>query len=265
MTHNLSPTPPAASCFQIERQALTRSVRTRNMRFTSLAILFWFSSGAALSQNVATPEQLAPMAEVYRQAWKLSPEPSMRMNIPLHGGILQLSMPRGLIPAFRLEGEGTFMMAFIPDGETWPNYSRAVLVQSSRGLGAAPVETAQLAEDIFKPRSCEHGVLWEPLGQADVGSDSPAFLASTGCASLGGSPSLGQQTFLVLLRGNPDATIVSYAVRSEAFAPESPPIGSQEGRALIGRLDKIILCRSAEQAGCKDIWAMDQIRREALK
>ncbi len=234
----------------------------------SLALLLSAAPAAAQEPappKIATPEQLAPMAEFYRSMWAKTPQPSARMAIPLHGGVLEFSMPRGFVPVFRIETDRDFLFAFAPDGEQWPDFSRAVLVQSSAGLGAAPVETAELVEGVFKPESCVGDPLWAALGEAEVGSDKPAFLASTGCASLAQSPAQGQQTFVAFLRGNPDAATLSYAVRSDTFAAAKPPIDQAGARKLIAELGDIILCRSPEQKGCKEIWQRDQIRRSLAR
>jgi hypothetical protein len=172
-------------------------------------------------------------------------------------------MPHGLVPALRVEGDGQFFMAFIPDGEAWPEFTTAVLVQSSARLGAAPYPTAVIAEGIFKPKSCAGEPLWTPLGEVQTGSPMPAYLASTGCPSLGDTPDKGQQTLLVLLRGETEATALSLARRTPAFDPGKAPMSPELAQAEIAKFGEIILCRSAEQPRCRDIWARERIRSTA--
>lgn len=214
----------------------------------------------AASQTMATAEQLQLMIDAFRKGWALTDKPA-RMSVPLHGGVLEFAMPHGFVPALRAEEEGQFLMTFIPDGETWPEFSQAVLVQSSARLGAAPDSTAVIAEAVFKPQSCSGPAFWEPLGEKPVGSPMPAFLASTGCPSLGETPQLGQQTLLALLRGEQDVVALSFARRGPVFKPEAPPLPAEAARAQLARFGDIILCRSAEQPGCRDIWARELIRR----
>lgn len=227
---------------------------------TIMALAITMACAPATAQTVATAADLAPMAGAFREGWRQTDQP-IRMTIPLHGGVLEFAMPHGFLPALRVEADGQFFMAFIPDGEAWPAFSRAVLVQSSAGLGAAPFPTAQIAEEIFKPKSCSGPALWEPLGEADTGSNEQAFFASTGCTALGDEPDRGQQTFLALLRGSQDAVALSFAVRSPAFSADAPPIESAGARNHLAQFGQIILCRSAEQPGCREIWAREMIRR----
>ena len=240
------------------------SVKSSVMRCLWLAIAAVGASVPANAQQVAGSAELAPMVDAFRQGWAKTKEP-MRMTVPLHGGILEFAMPHNFVPALRVERDGQFLMAFIPDGETWPDFSQAVLVQSSNRLGAAPDTTAVLAEAVFKPRSCAGDALWEPLGEKDVGSPGPAFLAATGCAALADNPAQGQQSLLTLLRGNPDAAALIYTRRLPAFSASAPPISAEAARRQIADFGNIILCRSAEQKGCRDIWARDAIRKEAGK
>ncbi|HEX6374782.1 MAG TPA: hypothetical protein VFZ91_03575 [Allosphingosinicella sp.] len=218
----------------------------------------------AAAQTMATAEELAPMVDVFRKGWKLTDKP-MRMGIPVHGGILEFEMPHNFVPALRAAGEGQFLMAFIPDGEIWPEFTHAVLVQSSARLGAVPDTTAAIAEGVFKPQSCAGPALWEPLGEKPVGSPMPAFLVSTGCPALGDTPDQGQQTLLALLRGEQDAVALSFARRGPAFEPGAPPLSAEAARAELARFGDILLCRSAEQTGCRDIWARELTRRNAGK
>lgn len=229
-----------------------------------LGLVLAMVAAPAASQTMATAEQLAPMVEAFRKGWKLTDKPA-RMTVPLHGGVLEFAMPHGFVPAVRAEGEGQFFMAFIPDGETWPDFTEAVLVQSSARLGEAPHPTAEIAEGVFKPQSCSGEALWEPLGEKQVGSPMPAFLASTGCPSLGERPEQGQQTLLVLLRGEKDAAALSFARRGPAFRPGAAPLSADSARARLARFGDILLCRSAEQPGCRDVWARELIRRNAGK
>lgn len=216
------------------------------------------------AQTVATADELAPMIEAFRKGWTLTDKPA-RMTVPLHGGVLEFAMPHGFVPALRVEAEDQFFMAFIPDGETWPEFTQAVLVQSSARLGGAPETTAVIAEAIFKPQSCSGPAVWEPLGEKAVGSPMRAFLASTGCPSLGEAPDRGQQTLLVLLRGEKDAATLSFARRGPAFKPGAPPLSADAARARLAAFGDIVLCRSAKQPGCRDIWARELIRRNAGK
>lgn len=216
----------------------------------------------AAAQEVAGPAELAPMIKAFRQSWAKTKEP-IRMTVPLHGGVLEFAMPHGFVPAFRVQHEGQFLMAFIPDGESWPDFSQAVLVQSSDRLGSVPDATAAMAEAIFKPRSCAGDPLWTALGEKDVGSAGPAFLASTGCAALAENPAQGQQSLLTLLRGNPDVAALIFTRRLPAFEAAAPPISPDAARRQIAAFGDIIMCRSAEQKGCRDIWAREMIRRNA--
>ena len=120
-----------------------------------------------------------------------------------------------------------------------------------------------IAEAVFKPQSCSGPALWEPLGEKPVGSPAPAFLASTGCPSLGEAPDRGQQTLLVLLRGKKDAVALSLARRGPAFAPGAPPLSAKAALAELAGFGDILLCRSAGQPGCRDIWARELIRRNS--
>lgn len=217
-------------------------------------------AGPAAAQTVTTAEQLAPMADAFRKGWAATQDP-IRMTIPVHDGVLEFAMPHGFVPVLKAEGDGQFFMAFIPDGEDWGDFSRAVLIQSSAQLGAAPDPTATIAEAVFKPRTCTGDPFWQALGEKQVGSPMPAYLASTGCASLGDAPERGQQTLLVLLRGTTAATSLSYAVRAPAFASGAPPLSAGALERQLASFGDIIVCRSAEQPGCREIWAREGIRR----
>jgi hypothetical protein len=231
---------------------------------------FWLAISAlglgapAAAQEISGRAELAPMIELFRQGWTQTREP-MRMTVPVHGGVLEFAMPHGFVPALRVQHEGQFMMAFIPDGESWPDFSQAVLVQSSNRLGSAPDTTAAIAEAVFKPGACAGDPIWTALGEKDVGSAVPAFLASTGCASLADNPAQGQQSLVTLLRGDPDAAALIFARRLPAFNASEPPISPDAARRQIAAFGDIILCRSAEQKGCRDIWAREMIRRNGGK
>jgi hypothetical protein len=202
------------------------------------------------------------MAEVFRQLWRTTDKPS-RMTIPLHGGVLELTMPVGFVPAFRVEQDGAFMMAFVPDGEAFPQFSRALLIQSSATLGSAPDADTQIAEIVYKPRICIGDALWQAVGERAVSAQTKAFVAATGCPALQQEPSTGQQTFFAFVRRKPHAFAVSYTVRSPAFAAASPPIPLDQTEAQLRQLGDLIFCEAPEQPVCRDILARDAIRRNA--
>lgn len=236
-------------------------------RRASLSIIAVVASAAGTplaAQQVAGAAELAPMADVFRQTWKQTDKPT-RMGIPLHGGVLEFAMPHGFVPTLRIEHEGQFMMVFVPDGEEWPSFTRAVFIQSSAGLGAAPQSTPEIAEGVFRPRSCAGESLWQPMGERALGSAAPAYLAATGCPSLADVPGSGQQSFLVFMRGKPGAVALYHARRGPAFASDKPPLSVEEGRALIAEFGEVIFCETADQPKCKDILARDQIRRGLTK
>lgn len=241
------------------RRGAVRKLRTFVLGAAALALAT--TAAAPLSaQRIARPAELAPMAESFRQAWKQTDKP-VRMSIPLHGGVLEFAMPHGFVPAFRIEHEGQFMMVFMPDGEVWPHFTRAVFVQSSAGLSAAPHSTAEIAEGVFRPTSCAGESLWQPLGEEPLGSAAPAFLVASGCPSLADNPAEGQQTFLAFMRGSPEAVALYHARRGPAFDADKPPLTVEQGRVLIAEFGEMIFCEKADQPKCKDIWARDQIRR----
>ncbi len=232
----------------------------------NMAVLALAATAASplAAQQIAGAAELAPMVESFRQLWKQTDKPA-RMSIPLHGGVLEFAMPHGFVPAFRVQHEGQFMMVFMPDGEEWPDFTKAVFVQSSAGLGAAPYSTAEIAEGIFRPKTCAGESLWQPLGEQALGSAAPAFLVATGCPSLADNPANGQQTFLALVRGNPEAAALYHARRGPAFKADKPPLSAEQGRALIAEFGEVIFCEKPDQPKCKDIWAREQIRRGLAK
>lgn len=215
---------------------------------------------SAGAQTITTAEQLKPMADTFRRVWSMTNQPT-RMSIPLHGGILELSMPLGFVPAFRAEQDGTFLMAFVPDGETFPFFSRALLVQSSATLGEAPYSDAEVAEGVYKPRECAGSPLWRPVGAREVGPLTQAFIASTGCASLKQDPSKGQQTFVASVRRTPHAFAVSWAVRSAAFVSGKPPISHDDAESQLKPLGPLLFCTAADQPDCKGVFEREAIRR----
>ena len=234
------------------------------------AACLWMAAAAvalpapAAAQQIAGPAELAPMIDAFRQGWTKTGEP-MRMTVPLHGGVLEFAMPHGFVPAIRVQHDGQFLMAFIPDGETWPNFSQAVLVQSSDRLGGAPDTTAVLAEAVFKPKSCAGDPFWTALGEKDVGSDKPAFLAATGCGALADDAASGQHSLLTLLRGTTDVAALIHTRRIPAVNGVAPAITADAAGRQIAAFGDIILCRAAEQKGCRDIWAREMVRRNSGK
>ncbi|MBV7255451.1 hypothetical protein KCG44_01490 [Pacificimonas sp. WHA3] len=214
------------------------------------------SAPASRAQMTVVP--VDSMAEMFRRTWEMSNQPVARITVPLHGGLMEFAVPRDWVPAMQLRNSSDFIMFFIPQEEVFPNWTEALVIQSSRGLALHPRKTiADIAETAFKPPTCAGEVLWSETGMRVIGEGTEAFVARTGCASLTSDVTRAEATIVAFVQTDRGGSAV---LRMRRFPADDALMTSSVTDALAD-LGEIIFCAAATNERCRDIHAREAARQ----
>lgn len=160
-------------------------------------------------------------------------------SITLYGRTLSFTLPAGMTLVYD-KGDGTTVLKeYVPQGETFTNWTRMVTIQAYRGLGSDPASTAEIAQRAFYPAACKVGPIYRDNGERSVGDGLQRSLVVNGCASLppGAYPEAlagaGEQDFILIFRDDETIYTLNYAVRGKPFAGKAPPIDIATAEAVI--------------------------------
>lgn len=232
----------------------------------ALAFLCLSLSAPALGQ-VEEGAAIKPQADAMREAWRKSPAKPVAITVPVFGRIIKFDMIRNFVPAYKAQNARQFIFEFLPDGETFDNWTRMVTVTGARGTGPDARSDLELATAIFgNPAGCAKAPFFRTLGQHKTLDGVSLVTASKGCAGTaagaypGAAASLGEQSIIMHFRDGANTYSVQYAVRAR-FAGGQPPIADKAVPATLAQFGNVRLCGPASvDAECRIAAGLDQRR-----
>lgn len=191
------------------------------------------------------------------------------MTIPLYGRVMQLDMPVGFLPAYKVEGGAQFLFEFTQGGETVENWTRLITIRSIAGAGTSTLamDNATLAERLFYPAKCVAGPLYKVLDAKDLGGGLSAMTVANGCGNTpAGAYALaregsGEQNFTRLFRDGSSLYMVGMAIRGASFAAGKAPLADAEGRKIIAEFGDVRVCAEADtDETCRTALGIEKMR-----
>lgn len=232
----------------------------------ALALLGLTIAAPSLAQVEEGPA-IKPQADAMRQAWRQSPTKPVAITVPVFGRVIKFDMIRNFVPAYKAQNARQFIFEFLPDGETFDNWTRMVTVTGARGAGPDKRSDVELATAIFgNPAGCARGAFFRALGQRRTVDGVSLVTASKGCAGTaagaypGASASLGEQSLILHFRDGPNTYSVQYAMRAR-FVGGQPPVADKAVAATLAQFGNVRLCGPAStDAECRAAALLDQRR-----
>jgi hypothetical protein len=172
---------------------------------------------------------------------------------PVFGQAVVFTLPAGWKPGFVNNTRDTYMMEFVPQGQTVQAWREMITLQGFRGAARNPkfaprAFLAALAARIEK--ACGATFVSQSLGDTKVDSFD-AHTAIIGCGNLNGQ---GEIAYHVAIKGTQDVYLIHRAFRGASFSRETPPLSAANVHERAARLlEPIKICERAEpQAQCWD-------------
>lgn len=210
-----------------------------------VALFALTASGSAAAQEIQG-DAMRPAADAARAAWKASPRQPVGVTVPLYGRVLTFDMLRPFVPAYQAQNAQSFIMEYLPDGQTFDNWTEMVTVTAVKG-GAQPEFThAELVEQLFDTLTgCDRGFYYRMLQSVSAG-DVSAVVVNRSCAhvDLGaypGAKNIGEQNLIVHFRDNENSYSLQYSVR-RPYKNGKVPIPDTAVVPLLSRFGEITLC-----------------------
>jgi hypothetical protein len=204
---------------------------------------------------VAAQENQPAEAQMMRETWGKTDQPSFTIVQPIYNRVLSFKLPRPFVTAYRQQATGGYIVEYLPDGQTLANWTQMITVTSQRGVGAAQVEDEALADYIFNKRSCP-GWVYRDLGAVASSTSARQRMIMLGCDVVQGSdyskavPGASERAAIMFLRDGENIWSVQFAERNlpgqskPLFDPATAP-------ALIARLAVQACAASDTSAECK--------------
>ena len=208
--------------------------------------------GGLLQSGVAAPapaESAMPSARAAK---------SMAAVVPIFSQSVVFTLPGGWKPAFENDGKDSYMLEFVPQGQTVEAWKEMITVQGLRNLAKNP-QFAPLAliENIAGglKKICGDELIFQSLGDTKVGVYD-AHAAILGCArveveAFGAKTGQGELAYYLVIKGTNDMYVVQRAIRGAAFAKADAPISPGSAEAFMRAMQPIKVCeRSGSQVDC---------------
>lgn len=210
---------------------------------------------------------IKPQAAAMREAWRKSPTRPVAVTVPLFGRVMMFDMIRGFVPAYKAQNGRQFIFEFLPDGQTFDNWTRMVTVTAVRDVGAAPKSDLDLAAAIVgSPAGCASAPFYRALNQRKIGDGTSVVTVSKGCAGTapnaypGAARDIGEQSLILHFRDAQNIYSLQYAVRAR-FVAGQPPVPDQAVMAKLALFGAVRLCppNPADEA-CQTALNLDRRR-----
>lgn len=192
---------------------------------------------AAVPAAAVDPGETAaqPMAQMMRKLWASQQVDAVATVQRVWTRTVGFDLPRPFVPAYRAQSGGSFIMEYVPDGETVQAWTRMITISGSLGAGAARIDDTTLASALFNRRACTD---WR---YRDLGATRQPVLPYRtlviGCGADGAADS--ERGAMAFFRDAENSWTVQYAVRGAATR------GFEAGAAArIARLKPLLTCRT---------------------
>ncbi|MBK6491408.1 MAG: hypothetical protein IPF97_06815 [Sphingomonadales bacterium] len=210
---------------------------------------------------------IKPAADAMREAWRQSPAKPVAITVPLFGRIMKFDMIRGFVPAYKAQNARQFIFEFLPDGETFDNWTQMVTVTGAKGPGADTRNDLELAAAILgNPAGCAKSPFYRALGSAKTVDGVSQVMVTKGCAATasgaypGATSSRGEQSLILHFRDAQNTYSLQFAVR-RSFLNGQPPIADKAAAGTLAQFGRVRLCStSSTDAECRSAQLLERQR-----
>lgn len=218
------------------------------MKASLAAIALTFTASA--SAQVVEGDAMKPAADSMRAAWKASPKKPVGVTVPLYGRVLAFDMLRPFVPAYQAQNDHSFIMEYLPDGQTFDNWTEMVTVTGVKGGAQMEYTHVELAEQLFDTLTgCDRGFYYRAMRQATA-DDVSAIVVDRSCghvdpAAYPGAKDIGEQNLIVHFRDGKNSYSLQYSVRAK-YKKERAPIQDAQVEPMLARFGEITLCAKGD-------------------
>jgi len=176
---------------------------------------------------------------------------TMTAAMPVYSRILAFPVPTDFEPAFDNENDGSFIMEFVPSGETVEDWSQMITVTGAQGAAAAgdPLDYGTTIGQGFQAACPDSFRAWDE-GVIEVKGAESAQLFAFACGDVGG---YSERAVILVAFGAEDVYTLQWAARGDAVAqPEADTeVWQPRAQNLIGlRLCEVIEGEAAPYPSC---------------
>lgn len=195
---------------------------------------------AAMPAAAADPGETAAqsMAQMMREIWASQKFDAVATVQRVWTRTVRFDLPRPFVAAYRAQSGGSFIIEYVPDGETVQAWTQMITVSGSLGAGAARIDDESLAGVLFDRRACAD---WR---FRDVGATTQPVLPYRtlviGCGADGAADS--ERGAIAFFRDDENSWTVQYAVRGAATQGFEAVAA-----ARIARLKPLLTCKTDEK------------------
>jgi hypothetical protein len=157
-------------------------------------------------------ENQQQQAELMRQAWAQSTQPSISTVQPVYSRIISFDLPRPFVAIYRKQAPGGYIAEYVPDGETLDGWTQMITVTANFGVGSAAVDDAALANYIFGRHECQ-GKLYRDLGEVPSASSARQRVLVIGCDGAAPGAPGSERAAIAFLRDADHVWTVQFAQR----------------------------------------------------
>lgn len=201
-----------------------------------------------------------------RRAWQASPNRPVGVNLPLFGNVLAFDLLRGFVPAYQAQNSVNFILEFIPDGQTFQNWTEMVTVTATRAASDPRLKHAAQAQATFGgSRGCSRGSFYRQLRHEDRQNGQSLLTLTRGCAAVAanaypGARATGEQALILHFRDAQNVYTLQYAVR-RPFSGAQPPIPDADVAGQLAKFGSVQLCpRNSRAPQCAQPLGLEKRR-----
>jgi hypothetical protein len=234
-----------------------------------IALAVALAAAVPLQAQELPAADIAAIATAQARVWKTSTKP-IREVLPLFGRTIAFDLPRPLVLSYQVQSPRQFLQESAPVGESSDTWTRLVTVNAFANASKTPLTSPAIADQLFRPRACSTGAIYENLGERDFAPGVRVTTLSIGCASLpaGAYPAAlagaGEQDFAWMFRDATNIYTLKLSVRGKPWPVGRPPIPPGSAEKQLAVLGTVLLCApGATDLPCRTVEGFNVARRSA--
>ena len=213
--------------------------------------------GALLMGSLLQPGFAAPAAaDAVVPSPRAAQELAVAVSVPIFSQTIMFTLPGGWKPAYENDAKDSYMLEFVPQGQTVEKWQEMITVQGIRNLAKNPQATpgaliANIAGGLKK--ICGDELIFQSLGNMKIDSFD-AHAAILGCArveveAFGAKTGQGELAYYLAIKGTNDMYVVQRAIRGAAFAKSDALISPANAVEFMSAMQPIKVCERSNSLG----------------
>lgn len=161
---------------------------------------------------------------------------------------IEFNLPEGWKPVFENADQATYMLEFVPAGQTKEKWNQMFTVQGFKGLAQkmSPKDFLGLMSNVYKG-ICPNQAIFELIEKNSL----PQYEtqgALLGCASMnkdhpsGLKAGMGEVAYFIAIKGTQDMYLFHKAIRGNKFPVQTPPLNKGNASDFMSNFMPIRLC-----------------------